>query len=234
MNTQTAEKVTNYEDSYDVVNTWATLQGEGPAAGTPAVFVRMAGCTLQCPQCDTLYTTPRTITTAKELMQSIANCMGETRKIVVLTGGEPFRQNIGPLCKYLIDSNLSVHIETNGGLWRDNLPIGEDLTIVCSPKLPFVHGGLQPHVSALKYVVEHGCVSAEDGLPNTVLGLNHRPARPWIGYKGPIYIQPMDSQNPSPIMRTKENRKNMDAAVESCMEFGYILSLQLHKVLGLE
>lgn len=40
-------------DFLEVVKIFHTLQGEGPFAGTPAIFVRLGGCNLQCKFCDT-------------------------------------------------------------------------------------------------------------------------------------------------------------------------------------
>jgi len=38
-----------------------TIQGEGPFAGHRSIFVRLAGCNLQCPGCDTEYTQGRSV-----------------------------------------------------------------------------------------------------------------------------------------------------------------------------
>ena len=62
-----------------------SLQGEGYFTGTPAIFVRFAGCNLRCPWCDTdvakRFTVSRT-----DLLREIA---GFKAKSVILTGGEP-------------------------------------------------------------------------------------------------------------------------------------------------
>lgn len=40
----------------EVMDSFTTLQGEGPTMGTPAVFVRFRRCVLACSWCDTRYT----------------------------------------------------------------------------------------------------------------------------------------------------------------------------------
>ena len=42
-------------DSLFVTSMFFTLQGEGPFAGKPALFVRLAKCNLACSFCDTLF-----------------------------------------------------------------------------------------------------------------------------------------------------------------------------------
>src|SRR4051812_4694104 len=80
-----------------VKSIFPTLQGEGPYTGHPAVFVRLGGCNLACSFCDTDFEGFSTlgVTGIVEQVTKLAvNEAGErVRHLVVITGGEPLRQN---------------------------------------------------------------------------------------------------------------------------------------------
>jgi 7-carboxy-7-deazaguanine synthase len=207
-----------------------TIQGEGPFTGYPAIFIRLAGCNLQCPGCDTQYTTGRETLTVQEIIaraeRTIPNQLG-WMPLIVITGGEPFRQNLVPLVLNL-KRYYVVQIETNGTLGIDNPDAFRHVHIVCSPKAGKVHYSIVSHANCFKYVLHHGSVCPEDGLP--ILALNHSASpkvfRPPVGT--PVYLQPMDCQN------ERVNRLNLEAVLASCLKFGYILQLQTHKLIGVE
>ena len=107
---------------YEVTEIFPTICGEGSLTGRPAIFVRLAGCNLQCPLCDTEYPTNRTMTAGEiieeiwSIQQSYANGGPSHIHRVVVTGGEPFRQNLVPLFNKLneMQSILTMSIESNG------------------------------------------------------------------------------------------------------------------------
>lgn len=210
---------------------WETIQGEGPYAGTPAVFVRFTGCNLQCPLCDTEYTSRREVLHWHDILTRVQRFK---KRLVVLTGGEPFRQPLAPFIRGLINCGYQVQVETNGTLCLEDMSGLMPLSVVCSPKTPMVHPMLQPHVSALKYVVRAGETDDDDGLPINALGNKNKlgmllgVAKPWSDFNGEIYIQPADEDN------VLQNKYNLEEAVRSCMRFGYRLCLQMHKIAGLE
>lgn len=231
INIQPIEKQDLLSPTLSLHSIFYTIQGEGPFTGHPAIFVRLAGCNLQCPGCDTDYTSNRRSVTAGALLtmvrESAADYPGQ--RLVVITGGEPFRQNIAPFVRMLVSAGFKVQIETNGTLHQEDLP-WDSITIVCSPKAGKVNPKLAPHIDAYKYVMSSRSVDPEDGLP--ILALDHtaspRVARPHEGYIGPIYLQPMDHG----MSRVPQNLANQKACVESCMKYGYILQLQVHKLIG--
>lgn len=212
---------------------WDTLQGEGPFAGTPATFIRMAGCNLNCRWCDTDYTSNRKKMTKEEILREMY--VLPKRDLVVFTGGEPFRQDISLLVELLIqDRRKHVQIETNGTLILPSRLMDvfsfymQQTTIVCSPKTPKIHDEMWKRIDALKYVVEAGQID-KDGFPLSSVGPQYGPpAKPPKDWKGEIYIQPLDTQD------EQKNKENLDAAVKSCMQHGHRLTLQLHKLCGLD
>lgn len=230
MNQQAPENVELGNGAYlEVHSIFRTIQGEGPFAGDRAIFVRLAGCNLQCPGCDTDYTSNRNALPIDQIVSSLINDFAPT-ELVVITGGEPFRQNIAPFVSMLLQGGFVVQIETNGTLYRD-LPWGEEgLFVVCSPKTGKINPRLAEHISDLKYVLDHDSIDPTDGLP--IQALDHpnsgRLARSPAGFSGTIYLQPADRQDDA------INRKNVEACIQSCMDYGYTFGLQMHKIIGLE
>ena len=78
-----------------------TIQGEGIFAGVPAVFLRLGGCNLQCPFCDTDYTEGSEWMQGDQIVYLVRFFMPRKANLVVITGGEPMRQKLGPLIKTL-------------------------------------------------------------------------------------------------------------------------------------
>ena len=242
LNKQPIEKKRYSEDGYlEVHSVFYTIQGEGPFTGVPAVFVRLAGCNLKCPACDTDYTSVRQFTDPEQLLYRVfdANPGAATGGLIVVTGGEPFRQNIYPAVKKFLDAGFTVQIETNGTLPPPNIAFYELCSrdtnepnkcfIVCSPKTGAVNSELKPLICAYKFVMAHDSVD-EDGLP--ILALDHtaspRVARPHVGFTGKTYLQPCDDK--MPIV----NQRNLRSCVASVLKHGYTLNLQIHKLAEVE
>lgn len=103
-----------------------SLQGEGYFTGTAAVFVRLSGCNLSCPFCDTQHQTFSEMT--EEAIVAAVNRYKATH--VVITGGEPTLQLTASLIDKLHAAGKFVQIETNGTVAP---PAGADW-VTCSPK----------------------------------------------------------------------------------------------------
>lgn len=104
---------------YNVIEKFLSIDGEGPTAGEIATFIRFGGCNLCCKWCDTAYSIDSKIkgqTLNKEDIYRYIKDNGA--KNVTLTGGEPLIQkDIEELICFLAkDSELLIHIETNGSI----------------------------------------------------------------------------------------------------------------------
>lgn len=210
--------VTHDGQTLDVQHIFPTIQGEGPFAGQPAVFVRLGGCNLQCSFCDTEFES----FSEMPLNAIIArvDALAGWRTLVVITGGEPLRQPITPLCEKLLDGGYDVQIETNGTLFRDDLPA--EVSIICSPKNPNgkyapIRPDLMARAAAVKFVVSANLPGY--GNVADVGQVEHGTA---------VYVQPMDEHDPA------KNVANLELAKKLALTHGYHLSLQLHKIIGVE
>lgn len=88
-----------------------TIQGEGALLGTPMVFIRLAGCSIGCAQCDTDYRvhSRRTVTEIVDAVRTLA-----PSGWVWLTGGEPTDRELQPLVDALNAAGYRVALATAG------------------------------------------------------------------------------------------------------------------------
>lgn len=200
----------------EVQDIFPTFQGEGPLAGRAAVFIRLGGCNLSCSFCDTEFESydRRPLSAILGRARTLSAAM--TNPLAVITGGEPLRQPIGPLCEALLDDGFAVQIETNGTLWR---PIDERVHVICSPKAGSsgygpLRGDIAGRADALKFIIS---ATQTPYIDVPALG---QPA------STPVYVQPMDTLDPA------TNARNLAYTIRLAHQHGYLLSLQLHKYIG--
>lgn len=227
---------------------WHTLQGEGPWQGRPAMFIRLHGCNLKCWFCDTDFESENSVLSIKQIAEQLEfyNRPHKRTPYVVITGGEPMRQNLVPLIYLLNSQGYKVQIETAGTLYPredpennynnyggrfyslfvDNCP---DNVVVCSPKTPTLSSSLMETCGNYKYVIRAGEVSEEDGLPIMSTQIQGKPAKLARPPKGAqVWVMPMDEQD------EEKNKANMAQTTLSALKFGYRLTLQTHKIIGVE
>jgi len=215
---------------FNVHSVFPTIQGEGPFSGERALFIRLHGCNLRCPGCDTEYTAQQTTVTASYMLRAARLHSVADGGLIVVTGGEPLRQNIAPAVNQLLDAGYRVQSETNGVLEGPDELLWHHphFTVVCSPKTKAISQRVYEQAAAFKYVIQAGQVCKDDGLP--LRALMHpaapRVARPRPGT--PVFVQPMDEASP------EANALNLAAAIRSAMDHGHRLQLQIHKILNME
>ena len=188
-----------------------SLQGEGYHSGTPAVFVRLSGCNLQCPFCDTQHGAG-TEMSEEEIVDAV-KCY--PAKHVVITGGEPSLQLTESLVDTLHAAGRFVAVETNG---TRVLPANVDW-VTLSPKSAYVDGADVVLTCADEVKVVY------DG--------QHDPAAQIapLAFRLPpfLFLQPCDTGE------AEKNRQITAAAVEYIKQHPeWRLSLQINKILNIK
>lgn len=203
-----------------------TVQGEGPFSGRRAYFLRLHGCPLRCEFCDTSFSDPDDpIFDIQHLLVTL-NAPGSP-SLIVITGGEPMRQDIRPLCKILHSQGKQIQIETAGMYWLDGIEKLAD--IVCSPKTPSIHNKIREHALAFKYVIDHR-QQFDRFIPITATQPNTKPKRLAEPRENAlIYLSPMDCYNEA------DNKANHELIGKMAMQFdNCIAGLQIHKLMNLD
>jgi organic radical activating enzyme len=99
---------------YPVVDHFHTIQGEGAFAGSAAYFIRLAGCDVGCPWCDTKESWALDGHPELTVADLAASAAASGSEIVVITGGEPTMHRLDPIVDALHEKGLQVHLETSG------------------------------------------------------------------------------------------------------------------------
>lgn len=184
-----------------------SLQGEGAFTGTPAVFVRFAGCNLRCPFCDTDFEDFEEMS-EEDIVREVVKYPAMH---VVITGGEPLLQLTTSLVEKLQARGRTVQIETNG---TKELPVNcEPDWITCSPKFAYCKNAKLrlDEINELKVVF--------DGKTDMAV---------YDDIEADEYcLQPCDTGD------EVKNKQILEAAIEYCMQHPWWrLSLQTHKLIG--
>ena len=194
-----------------------SIQGEGPYAGTPTIFIRTQGCDVGCSWCDTKKSWDRSegrdysIEDLKPLIPT------DEFTHLCITGGEPLQADLTflhELLAYAQAINCFTTIETSG-ITHDTYAAFNLLSkfshVVLSPKAhaPF-YEPLMQQVDCIKTVV-----TGPEDIDRAVL-LKDR-----YGGGRTHYLQP------------RSNCKDLALlCVEACKKHKFRLSMQLHKILG--
>ena len=138
-------------DCLPVVETFHSVQGEGAWMGTNAFFIRLAGCDVGCPWCDTKISWNMKKHPAIAIADLVNEAVNAAPAIVVITGGEPLMHDLTELTRQLKAQGLRVHLETSG-----SHPFSGSFDwVTFSPKqFKHPHASIFERVSELKIVVK--------------------------------------------------------------------------------
>lgn len=216
---------------YKVNEIFYSIQSEGVHTGTPAVFVRLQGCSVGCAWCDTKHTWEYEEKDRRDQKQIISKSgdgsewcymyaidivleccrlLGSSKNgHVVITGGEPLEQELYPLVDMLTDT-YSVQIETSGTIEIEQ-SYRSISWITLSPKIgmkkPFLPITLDQCDEIKVPVGKRSDIDFLNGFSNTK--------------NIPIYLQPLSI-----------SKKATEICIELCQLNDYKLSIQYHKYIG--
>ena len=100
--------------TYPIVETFHSIQGEGAWTGVSAFFIRLAGCDVHCPWCDTKQSWNSQLHPQHQIEDLATEVKTAQPAIVVITGGEPLMHDLNPLTKVIKRLGIRVHLETSG------------------------------------------------------------------------------------------------------------------------
>lgn len=201
---------------YKITEIFYSLIGEGAHAGKSAAFIRLAGCNLKCPFCDTEDPKDPLTLTAQEILEEIKH-YPTTRCLI--TGGEPTLQNLTPLIEALTSGGgFQIHLETNGTRPLPHLPFRDHPAwVALSPKTLDLDLETFYRADEIKFLI--GWEEDFEILNGTASFWQHHDLIKWV--------QPVRENS------LKEYKKNVQKCIKICLDrpdFG--LSLQIHKYLG--
>lgn len=236
-----------------VTSVFYTLQGEGPFAGRPAVFVRLAGCNfggkaVACQGCDTAFSLLSSeVVGIDPLCSRVRLLSGSRTSLVVITGGEPLLQ---PYVHWFIlaleADGYNVQIETNGTqipamrrVLRDTCAM-----LVISPK-PLVRSGYARDYPisefeegdgsrvALKFLVCADQSSHHYSIPDWALrarcSVFLSPVTEYL--RAPSADAPASAWDPS-VVDQQATARNYAHAARLALGHGFRVSIQSHTFLG--
>jgi organic radical activating enzyme len=203
-----------------VCEIFQSFQGEGKYVGMNVVFIRLAGCNLDCVYCDTKYHKEGILRDIPEIVERVNTYNSDA---VVITGGEPLIWNdkLGELCSAL---KKFIIIETNGTIPPSPKMLKHVDHWSVSPKLLSAHEPLQKRINyeALEVFRDHKdsifkfVIDDEKDLAEMQC-LQHKLEIP----NNKIYLMPQGE--------TKEQvMTDIDQFILVCKQLGYHFSPRVH------
>ncbi len=210
---------------------FTTLQGEGHWTGTPATFIRLQGCDVGCPWCDTKHTwelNPENETTLDAIIakvdpsptfalasvdQLVDIVINNQEQHVVITGGEPCAFDLTEMTARITRRTLrQVQIETSGTY---EVKAHHSTWLTVSPKVG-MPGRKAVRDDALRRANE---LKMPVGKPDDIETLQRLIQE---APQAEVWLQPLSG---SP--------KATKLCMEAARQHGWRVSIQVHKLIGL-
>jgi 7-carboxy-7-deazaguanine synthase len=212
-----------------------SIQGEGLLAGTPSVFIRLAGCPLQCKWCDTKYAWDANEGEELPVSEIVNRIVQWPSRYVVITGGEPMvNPQLPDLARVLKERNKHITIETAGikfvaGLACDLMSVSPKLSnsgqkIKTAPLRP--GSGLADPFSSIRQLIRRYpyqlkfVVDSPDDLPEIQQA-----------------VEQIEGVSAEKVMLMPQAKKRDELIAKSpmvaqlCKEAGYVFCQRLHILL---
>ena len=194
---------------------FSSFQGEGAYTGYPMTFIRVAGCPVACPFCDTDYISGGEERTLEQIMECIEH------PLVCVTGGEPLAHpDIQELLEALMHKKgvHRIHIETSGCYEFPNIVwfARKFFWITVSPKGDFLGAKKNFRPSTLEDADEVKWI-----VPSTPVSM----IRKYMNVCKLNYLQPENS-------KLVLNEDSLEYAVTLSKDLNIPLSIQVHKLLN--
>jgi 7-carboxy-7-deazaguanine synthase len=225
-------------DSLFVTSMFFTLQGEGPYAGMPALFIRLAKCNLDCSFCDTFFDDGDWMTYDQieaKVFETVIDFWRVKGKpvpawaviddslsaprypniVLVMTGGEPLiQENISEFMAQQLRNFKEVQVESNG---IPDTIVPEGVTLVCSPKCVEKNGRAIKYFAPSKTILDRAdCLKfVMSSDPESPYSSIPDWALEWRDRTGkPIYCSPMNVYNSFPqrikLLRAEKGQITME------------------------
>ncbi len=226
---------------YHINEIFTSLQGEGSFVGTPSIFIRLQGCDVGCPWCDTKHTwqcepsqeiafsalmilndndndnNNWSGVTLDELIDYLMNKVPYFDNIthIVITGGEPAMQNLHPLCTRLEHLGKQIQLETSG---THKLAITSNTWVTLSPKITIPN----PKLILDENINRANEIKMPIGKKQDIIIFKNFLAIHPINKNVVIYLQPLSQNN---------NATNL--CINEAFINNWRVSIQIHKFLAI-
>lgn len=224
-----------------IIELFESISGEGPNTGAPSVFLRLVGCNLNCPYCDTKYAKSERgfEKTVEEVINKL--CVKARRdRDLIITGGEPLLQMSELVIllnsKKIFDNYRNIYIETNGTIsinFAKNLAYRKRILFVVDYKCPtskFAIGfrlenlRLMRYSDTLKFVADYENI-LDCNFIDDVLKYIHKNIHDYLRFK--IYFSPIFGTNAQSLVGYIDSNKTVSKLIKAGHDCR--LQLQIHK-----